>query len=43
MQTGRLSYAKKVWATSTAGSMYIEFISIITCRVLYLAFREHRL
>ena len=29
-------------ATQTAVSMYTEFVAIVTCRVMYLAFRQHR-
>ena len=38
-----LTLQRKIWACSAATSMYIELTSIITCRVMYLAFRPHRL
>ena len=34
---------RKIWACSSAMSMYIELSSIITCRAMYVAFRPHRL
>ena len=38
-----LTVQRKIWACSAAMGMYIEVTSIITCRVMYLAFRPHRL
>ena len=32
----------RIQSASTAMSMYIEFSAIITCRVLYIVFRQHR-
>ena len=37
-----LAHQRRKWAASTAMSMYIEVVAIITCRILYLAFRQHR-
>ena len=37
-----LALQRKLWAASVAQSMYIEFVAIITCRVMYIAFRPHR-
>ena len=37
-----LAAQRKIWAASTAMSMYTELVSIITCRTLYVAFRPHR-
>ena len=37
-----LALQRKLWAASVAQSMYAEFVAIITCRVMYVAFRPHR-
>ena len=42
MSDAELAFQRKTWAASTAMSMYIEFTSIITSRIMYLAFRQHR-
>ena len=34
---------REIWACSSAMGMYTEFTSIITSRVMYIAFRPHRL
>ena len=33
---------RMVWAASSATSMFIELVSIITCRVMYVSFHQHR-
>ena len=37
-----LEQQRRVWAASSASSMYIELVSIITCRVMYVLFHPHR-
>ena len=37
-----LELQRMVWAASSASSMFIELVSIITCRVMYVAFHQHR-
>ena len=42
LSDAELTFQRKTWAASTAMSMYTEFVSIVTSRILYLAFRQHR-
>ena len=37
-----LANQRRVWAASSASSMYIELVSIITARVMYVTFYSHR-
>lgn len=37
-----LAWQRKIWSASSTTSMYIEFTSIITGRIIYVAFRPHR-
>ena len=42
MTGAELEQQRSVWAACSASSMYIEIVSIITCRVMYVAFHQHR-
>ena len=42
LSDAEFAFQRRRWAAATARSMYIEFVAIITSRVLYLAFRQHR-
>ena len=42
MTGAELANQRRVWAASSASSMYIELVSIITARVIYVAFFSHR-
>ena len=42
MTSSELEQQRRVWAASSASSMYIEIVSIILCRVLFVVFYHHR-
>ena len=42
MTDPELELQRRVWAASSATSMYIEIVSIIVCRVMFVAFYHHR-
>ena len=42
MSDAELQFQRRMWAACSVMSMYTELVSIITSRVMYVAFRKHR-